>query len=175
MISIKNNTLRITLLAALSLSMIVSTSAKADVLLAKTKTSPSIFGGASYSVDFNGPGAGGVTFNFTTNQANRKVVFMFNAECVVHGNAYKWVNIDIRVNPAGPSGEFSVKPTNSDNALCSGNSTNSNVLGNGDGWVSASSIGVATLANAGTHTVRVRVIGNSTVTRLDDMSLIVMD
>lgn len=154
----------------------VALPARAEVLLAQTRTSAAVFGGATYFVDFNGAPAGGTQFNFTTAAANTRVVVMFNAECAHQGGTQNWVDIDILVNPAGSAPEAAIAPSNGDNAFCSGNGTTTGGSGNFelDGWVSAATIGTVLLPQAGTHTVRVRVDGRSSVTRLDDMSLIVM-
>ncbi len=79
-------------------------------------------------MDFNGDAAGGQVFTFATSQANTRVVITFNAECAVDNDASHWVDIDIVVNPAGPPGETSASPSNSDNAFCSGNATDSDFL-----------------------------------------------
>ncbi|WP_027134185.1 hypothetical protein [Geminicoccus roseus] len=154
-----------------------ASAASAEVLVAQTRTSPAVYGGATYLVDFNGGAAGGTQFQFTTSQRNTRVAIFFNAECAVEGSPSRWVNIDILVNPAGGTPETVVAPSNGDNALCSGNGTSTASSGNFtlDGWVSAATIGTINLPVAGTHTIRVRVNGgNAGITRLDDMSLIVM-
>ena len=163
--------------ASLATSWGVST-ARADVLLARTWATPIVFGGASYTVDFNGGGSGGTQFDFTTTQANTRVAIFFNAECAVDGATTNWVDIDILVDPAGPTAETITSPSNGDNALCSGNGNTTGSGGNFslDGWVSAATITTLNLPSAGTHQIRVRVLGgNAGIARLDDMSLIVMD
>jgi hypothetical protein len=92
------------------------------------------------------------------------------------GNSFNWVDIDLVVNPAGPTGDTVVAPSNGDNAFCSGNDTPSDfVYDGGDGWVSAVTQATMVLPQAGAHTVRVRVSGaHANLSRLDDMSLIVM-
>lgn len=149
--------------------------ASAEILVAETRTSAAIYGGATYSVDFNGAAAGGTTFSFTTTEPNTRVALAFNAECAVDGSSFNWVDIDIMVDPAGPAGESAASPSNSDNAFCSGNATPSDFLyAGGDGWVSATSQATVVLPTPGVHTVRVRVNGaNSGIARLDDMSLVV--
>jgi hypothetical protein len=147
-------------------------------LLARTRTSPAVYGGASYNVDFNGSALGGQTFTFSTSEPNTQVVITFNAECALKGNAFNWFDVDIIVDPAGGTGETIVPPSNSDNAFCSGNDTYSDfVYDSGDGWVSAVTQATMILAQAGTHTVRVRVNGQYTggISRLDDFSLIIQD
>ena len=159
-------------LAALGLLV---ANASAEILVAETRTSPSVYGGASYNVDFNGDAANGVYFNFVTSEPNTRVVLAFNAECAVDGSSLKWLDVDIMVNPAGPAGETAASPSNGDNAFCSGNGIASDFLyASGDGWVSAITLATMVLPQAGIHTVRVRVNGaHSGVARLDDMSLVV--
>jgi hypothetical protein len=150
--------------------------ARAEILVAQTRTSAVIFGGATYLVDFNGAAAGGDVFNFTTSEPNTKIVVMFNAEAACGGNAFNWVDVDIVVNPAGAAGETVLPPSNGDNAFVSGNDTDSNLLyDGGDGWTSAAVIATMTLAEPGTHSVKVRVNGaHCGISRFDDMSLVVM-
>jgi hypothetical protein len=153
-----------------------ATAAQAEILLATSRSDPAIYGGAAYVVDFNGGAAGGDVLSFSTSQPNTKVVITFNAECAVSGTSFNWLDIDVLVNPAGPTGEAAVAPSNSDNALCSGNATDSDFLyGGGDGWVSATTQATLVLPQAGNHTVRVLVngAGASTLSRLDDMSLVI--
>jgi len=154
---------------AMLAAVVPASGAMAEVLVGATRTTAAVYGGATYTVAFDG----GSAFNFTTSGPSTRVVFMFNAECAVDGAPGQWVDIDILVNPAGAAPEAAVPPTNGDNAFCSGNGTDSPGF-TLDGWVSAAAIGVTTLP-AGTHSVRVRVNGGSAgVTRLDDMSLVVM-
>lgn len=161
------------LLAAASAACWLSP-AQAEILAAANRTTPAIYGGASYSVSWSD---GSTSLSFTTSAPNTRVAVLFNAECAVDGPTTRWLDIDLIVDPAGPTGEQVIAPTNSDNALCSGNGNNVGNSGsfNLDGWVSASALGYVTLPQAGTHTVRVRVNGaNAGVARLDDMALIVM-
>lgn len=158
-------------------SSLLFNSASAEILLAKTRAQPSIYGGATYLVDFNGSSSGGTVFNFTTSAPNTRVILTFNAECAVEGSPTQWLDIDIVVDPAGATGETSAPPSNSDNAFCSGNETASDFLfGSGDGWVSATTQATINLPVAGTHKVKVRVNGANTggIARLDDMSLVIM-
>ncbi len=165
-------------LAALALAalagVLVASDARSDILATRTRTDASVYGGATYLVDWNGATAGGTTVGFTTSGANTKVIVMFNAECAVEGAVNKYVDIDLVVDPAGPTGEIVIPPSNGDNAFCSGNGTSTGSPFTLDGWVSAALIGVVTLPQAGSHTLKVRVNGLSGVTRLDDMSLVVM-
>ena len=151
-----------------------TSAADAAVLVAQARTDPIVFGGATYLVDFNGSAPGGTQFQFTTSNPNTRVAIFFNAECAVDGAESKWVDVNILVNPAGPTPETAAEPSNGDNAFCSGNGTISSDFSL-DGWVSAATIATITLPAAGTHTVRVQVDGgHAGVTRFDDMSLIVM-
>jgi len=164
-------------LSALCALVIPTHDAWAEILVAQTRTTPAIYGGSSYIVDFNGAAAGGEVFNFSTSEPNTRVVITFNAECAVATDAFHWLDIDIIVDPAGPTGEIAAPPSGSDNAFCSGNETPSDFLSGsgGDGWVSAVTQTTIVLATPGVHTVKVRVNGaHSGVARLDDMSLIVM-
>jgi hypothetical protein len=156
---------------------VTTAASNAETLLARTRIDAGISGGATYLVDFNGPAAGGTQFNFSTQQANVRVVIFFNAECAVEGEETRYVDLDIVVNPAGPAPEAAVPPTDGDNAFCSGNGTTT--AGGGDftldGWVSAAMIAPLTLPQAGTHTIKVRIHGGAAgITRLDDLSLVVM-
>lgn len=162
------------LVVALACSTVM-TPASAEILLGATRTSASIYGGASYLVDWNGGLEGGTTLTFSTTERDTRIAVTFNAECTVMAAGYgRWVNIDILVDPAGPAASTAVPPSNGDNAFCSGNETNDDIFGNGDGWISASTQTTMVLREAGEHTVRVRVDGEfSGVARLDDMSLIV--
>lgn len=150
--------------------------ARADILVSETRTTPIIFGGATYLVDFNGAAPGGDVLSFSTAAPNTKIVVIFNAEAACDGNAFNWVDVDIVVDPAGPAGETVLPPSNGDNAFVSGNDTDSDFLyAGGDGWTSAAVVATMTLAEAGTHTVKVRVNGaHCGISRFDDMSLVVM-
>lgn len=150
--------------------------AHAEILVAQTRTSEAIYGGATYTVDFNGASAGGTNFTFETTEANTRVMFIFNAECAVDGARTKWVGVDILLDPA-VGGEFAVSPSNGDNAFCSGDGTSTASGGDFtlDGWVSASTVATALIRTPGTHSVRVRVDGaNAGIARLDDMSFTVL-
>ncbi|MGH8018371.1 MAG: hypothetical protein ACREIA_08785 [Opitutaceae bacterium] len=167
----------ISLLAVLAGFAGATTPGHSEILVAATRTSAAIYGGATYSVDFNGAAAGGTTYNFTTTEPNTRIVIMFNAEAACAGSPTQWTDIDIIVNPAGGAGDYVVPPSNGDNAFVSGNETDSDFLyAGGDGWVSAATIATMVVGPAGVHTVRVRVNGGSSggISRLDDMSLVVM-
>jgi hypothetical protein len=168
----------LSVLAAICALTLMTSEVYAEILLARTRTTATVYGGASYTVDFNGSASGGQTFAFATSEPNTRVVITFNAECAVKGNAFNWLDVDIIVDPAGSAGETVVPPSNGDNAFCSGNETHSDFVSDaGDGWVSAVTQATMVLAQAGTHTVRVRVDGQHTggISRLDDFSLIVQE
>ncbi|MFQ5587321.1 MAG: hypothetical protein ACE5F7_00650 [Nitrospiria bacterium] len=104
---------------------------------------------------------------FFTSKPNSRVVVTYNAECTVsgpNGNHFNWLNIDIRID-----GQL-VRPTESDNALCTSNGTPGL-----DGWVSAVSMGVVRVPKAGFHFLQVRAndqqAGRSF--RIDDQVLLV--
>lgn len=159
---------------ALASLIAAAPAARADILVAQTRTEAAVYGGATYIVDFNGAAGGGTQFTFETGGPNRRVIITFNAECAHQGATTNYVDIDILVDPAGPSPESAISPSNGDNAFCSGNGTTTGgdtfLL---DGWTSVATIATVVLPQAGTHTVRVRVNGRLSVTRLDDMSLVV--
>jgi hypothetical protein len=157
-------------------ALLTASPAAADILVAQTRTTASIFGGATYTVDFNGAAAGGTQFSFNTSGPNTRVIILFNAECAVEGTQTRWVNIDLLVDPAGATPETAASPSNGDNAFCSGNGTTTAGGGNFDldGWVSAATNATINLPQAGMHTIRVRVDGGQAgITRLDDFSLLV--
>jgi hypothetical protein len=172
--------IRSILLAAASAVAVggVAAPACADVLVAQTRINASIYGGATYLVDFNGAAAGGTQFSFTTTVPNQRVAFFVNAECAVDGGPDKWIGVKIVVDPAT---DYSVvPPTNGDNAFCSGNGTTTGI-GDMDGWVSAAAIGAHTFATPGVHVVEVWFeggndpMGNGPGSRIDDVSLVVMN
>lgn len=163
------------LLAAAPLALALGPgAARADVLVAQSRTTPAIYGGASYLVDFNGAAAGGTQFSFATVLPNQTVAIIVNAECAVDGGPDRWVGIDLQVDPAGAQDWITVTPTNGDNAFCSGNGTTTGI-GDLDGWVGATAVGYYTFPGPGLHQVRVRVNGSAgPLSRLDDMSLVVI-
>ena len=67
-------------------ALLSASPAAAEILVAQTRTTVSIFGGATYAVDFNGAAAGGTQFSFNTSAPNTRIVVLFNAECAVEGN-----------------------------------------------------------------------------------------
>jgi hypothetical protein len=106
---------------------------------------------------------------FATPVANQRIDVKYNAECSIAGGPTNWLNTDIVIDPAGPPAPFICPPSNSDNALCSGNHTATQ----NDGWVSAVTNCVSILPTAGVHTVFVRVnpFPAGVAWRIDDQSL----
>ena len=147
--------------------------AEAVILLATTNTNAQTDAVAPFPptlLDLNGPAAGGTVLTFVTTAANTRVVIRFNAECAIAGATTNWLDVNILVNPAGPIGTVAVPPSDSDNALCSGNGTATV----NDGWVSAMTQATMILPVAGIHTISVQVDPvPDTVWRIDDLSLIV--
>jgi hypothetical protein len=98
----------------------------------------------------------------------QRVDIKYNAECSIAGGPTNWLNTDIVIDPAGAGAPFLCPPSNSDNALCSGDGAATV----NDGWVSAVT-NCVTILPAGLHTVFVRVnpFPAGTTWRLDDQSL----
>jgi hypothetical protein len=160
------------------MALAVTSAANAEVLLrAGQNNTRNLFGGASYIVDFNGTGvAGGTVFNFTTPAANTQLVVFFSAECGVEGATTKNVNVDIIIDPAGATGPEIIIPTDGSDILCSGNGTTTATDINFyiDGMTRVSLVGTYKVVPKGTHTIQVRLNGNLALSRLSNMSLVVM-
>ena len=106
--------------------------------------------------------------NFVTTVANQRVAILFNAECAVQGiDRITYVDIDVAVD-----GVVS-PPSNSDNALCT--SDGSNTLSR---WVSASTNVYRIVPVPGVHQLTVRATMRNFNAgdhfRLDDISVIVL-
>jgi hypothetical protein len=130
---------------------------KAEVLLFAANSAnyiQNITAPAGDFVDFNGPTAGGKSYTFQTSQANQRVLITFEATC------YKSVPgppiVNILVDPADSVGELAAPPTNSTFEggviLCAFGSDDP-----GFHVVHTSITASARPAQAGTHSVRVRV------------------
>jgi fructose-specific component phosphotransferase system IIB-like protein len=103
-------------------------------------------------MDLNGAAAGGSSLNFTTSQANQRVVIVFDATCYndPEPTGDKWAVVTIRVDPAGSAGELSAPPTN---AITNGGV----VLCQDAEEVRASVMASVRPAVAGTNVVKVQV------------------
>jgi hypothetical protein len=124
--------------------------------------------GIPASLDLSDAAGNQCTLAFATTVVGR-VVIRFNAECSMGGATTAWLDSNIIIDPAGAGAPFVAVPSNSDNALCSGNGTATQ----NDGWVSALTQVIATVP-AGVHTVRVSVTPfGSALWRIDDISLTV--
>jgi hypothetical protein len=101
---------------------------------------------------------------FDTSTANRLIRVVYNAECSIGGAATNWLNTNVLIDGVAAT------PSNSDNALCSGNGTASE----NDGGVSAVTQVFVRVPNAGAHTIRVVVQPLPGVPwRIDDQSLVI--
>jgi hypothetical protein len=98
----------------------------------------------------------------------QRVDIKYNAECSIAGGPGNWLNTDIIIDPAGAGAPFLCPPSNSDNALCSGDGAATV----NDGWVSAVT-NCVTILPPGLHTVFVRVnpFPAGVIWRIDDQSL----
>jgi hypothetical protein len=97
-----------------------------------------------------------------------QVVITLNAECAIGGATTTWLDVNIIISSAQGRGPAS--PSNSDNALCSGNGT----FTVNDGWVSAVTQVVVSVPG-GVHRVSVNVtpFPAGTPWRIDDLSLVI--
>jgi hypothetical protein len=163
--------------AALALGLF-ATQASATILLGVVNTIAQNSAPAGFAtptlLDLNGAVAGSqTTVTFITSLPGQRVTITFNAECAVGGvSDVAWLDVDILVDPAGPTAAFVVPPSDGDNALCTANGTPGN-----DGWVSGVVNATTTVRSAGVHTIQVRVTGQSGAPdsnwRVDDTSLII--
>ena len=164
--------------AAIAAGSLAAPVAKADVLLTVASTNvTNLFGGASYLVDFNGTTvSGGTEFTFATSAANTRVAVFFSAECGVDGATTQNVNVDIVIDPAGSAPPVTAKPTAGSDVLCSGNGTTTATYPAYyiDGMVRTTVVAYYDVPSKGTHTIRVVLNGNLALSRLSNMSLIVM-
>ncbi len=161
---------RILIVVALT-GALLGTKASADTLrLAAFTLEPqsSLLPGTLFCLDLRSAAGVQSTLGFST-PAAAVLVIRFTAECSVAGAAGNYLGLDIRIATGG--GSFTVAPpTDNDNALCSGNGTDSAT----DGVVSAMAQAFASVP-AGNHTVRVCVRGVNPIVapawRIDDTSL----
>lgn len=125
--------------------------------------------GAPVCIDLS-PAAGNQPLLTFATPAPSRLIIRFHAECSVGGPDTNYADDNIIIDPAGAGAPFVAVPTNSDNALCSGNGTATF----NDAWVSASSQAIAAVP-AGVHTIQVCIagIGAGANWRIDDTSLTV--
>lgn len=150
---------------------------QADILARAGQSDTRIlFGGASYIIDFNSSASGGTVYNFKTTAADTQIAVFFSAECGVEGATNKSVDVDIIVDPAGSTPPYTLIPTAGGDILCSGNGTSTTSYPEYyiDGMVRVTVVAHAKIAPKGTHTIQVRLNGNSSLSRLHDLSLVVM-
>jgi hypothetical protein len=140
--------------------------ASATIVLATHNVTPQV-GAAAANLDLDGTLAGVQVFKFFhTTVPNQLVRVIFNAEGTIGGVNTTWLDDTIYIDgvPCAPS--------NSDNALVSGNGTATH----NDGWVSAVTQCYARVPVAGGHNVRVLVTpfgAGFGFWRIDDLSLVI--
>ncbi|WP_341887323.1 hypothetical protein [Variovorax sp. YR752] len=155
---------------ATALTALASTHASADVLTAVTAPANWTFAGAAQTTIPN------LTTPLFANQANRRFVVIFSAECAVNapaGNSSAWTDVDIIVRNAAGAVVATLAPTvGSGDAFCSANGT-----AGFDGWESNSvtAVGGAGLP-AGNYRVQVRarLNGGATGGWFGERSLVVI-
>jgi hypothetical protein len=131
---------------------LVAGTARADILATSVNLSSQQFeASSSFSVVLDGV-ENKNAIKFTTSKAG-PVIITFYAECAVDGFPDDWMDIDILVDSAGAGGFVAIRPTNDDNAMCTGAEAMPD--GDIDRWVGAVVAGVVDLPK-GTHKLRVR-------------------
>lgn len=126
--------------------------AGAEVLLFSANSAEQTFTSTGL-FDFNGTASGGTALTFSTTQANQRVVFIFDATCFISDRAGGAV-VNIRLDPAGPTLEYSVPPTN---GVANGGALIRFVDPLDDSATRTTVVASARPSQAGTHTVKVRV------------------
>lgn len=151
--------------------VLLGTKASADTLRLVSFTSDpqsSLLPGTLTCLDLSSAAGVQSSLSFSTPGA-AVLVIRFNAECSVAGPAGNYLGLDIRIATGGGLPTIA-PPTDGDNALCSGNGTDSS----SDGAVSAMAQAFAVVP-AGAHTVQVCVRGVNPIIapswRIDDTSL----
>jgi hypothetical protein len=159
-------------LTALAVLSLIASQVWADVIGARTQTTPLVVGDdeACATVTLVPTTGASTSMPFVAVADNQRVVVTFTAECSVKApNTSTWLNIDILIDgvEAPPS-------QTTDNAFCT--SRGNNVL---DGWVSASLSVVFVVPAPGLHNVVVRgsLVGCSDATddqwRIDDATTVI--
>lgn len=157
--------------AAIAATLAVGT-ARADILATSVNASSQVFdAGSIFSVVLDGF-ENKNTIKFSTSKAGPVVITLY-AECAVDGLPNDWMDVDILVDPAGAGGFAAIRPTNDDNALCTGAETEPD--DSADRWVGAVVAGVVDLPQ-GTHKIKVRAyLYGEGFGQLDDILLTVQD
>lgn len=157
-------------MALLGLALTAS-DASARLLQMRSSIDPQQDASSPYPATFLQLSAGLTSATFSTSGA-QYVRVIFNAECSIGGSTTNYLDSTIYIDPSGAAAEFAVAPSNSDNALCSGNGTASY----SDGQVSAVTQVFAWIPTAGVHRIRVQVTPVPAAPwRIDDMSLVIDD
>jgi hypothetical protein len=136
------------------------TPASATILLVSSNIAPISDAAAPF------PATLVLTRTFTTTVPNQLIRVVYNAECSIGGATTNWLDDNITIDGVV------APPSNSDNALCSGNGTASQ----NDGWVSAVTQVYLRVPNAGAHVINVIVQpmpGAGAPWRIDDQSLVI--
>jgi hypothetical protein len=162
---------RLVLIAAVTAGTLLASPASADIRLVTNNMLPQT-SNLALLLDLNGALAGAQqTLTFTTTVPNSIARIIFNAECALGAvvSPASYVDIDVRVRPAGAPAFVTLPPTLSDNAFCSANQT----LGS-DGRVSAAVQAYVALPAVGAHQIQVgaRPVGGGNWW-IDDLSLVV--
>lgn len=153
----------------------------ADILFAATNPNPqsmpaNLANGAF--IDLSSAAGNQTAITFSTTAPNTRVVITFSSECIVGGGFNNYLDINLFLDPAGPTGATLVNPTAGNNTMyCSGAGYPNPLPPAGlEGFTSVIQ-GVAVIPTAGVHTVRVQMTSfgsNPAPTwRIDDLSLVV--
>lgn len=155
---------RFGIVTALLGSALMAGEASATILLARQNINPQGDEVAPFPATNLELGGGQTVVGFSTSVPDQVVRVIFNAEASIGGATTNWLDTTILLDG------FFCQPTQSDNALVSGNGT---AVVN-DGWVSAVTQCFRSMATAGAHTLSVQVTPNPAIGwRIDDLSLVI--
>lgn len=148
--------------------------ALADILYSGTNINPQSMPPMANGAFLTLPG-GAATFSTTV--PNTRVVITFSAECIVGGGFNNYLDINLFVDPAGPTPATLVNPTAGNNTMfCSGAGYPNPLPPGLEGFTSVVQ-GVAVIPTTGVHSVRVQMTSfgsNPAPTwRIDDLTLVV--